>query len=106
MVIVGLTGGLMAATLLVHSFYVAAGGAGPEAGVLISGAIGNGFSAMGLPAATAGILQAVFWWAHLLIILGFALYIPFSKHIHMVAAPAERFFPQPRTPGRVAGGNH
>ena len=91
-VIVGLTGGLMAATLLVHSFYVAAGGDGPEAGVLIGGAIGRWFSAMGVGTATAGVWQAVFWWAHLLIILGFALYVPFSKHIHMVAAPLNAFF--------------
>ena len=91
-IIVGLTGGLMLATLLVHSFYVAAGGSGPEAGVPVGGAIGGWFLALGMSAATAGVLQAVFWWVHLLIILGFALYIPFSKHIHMVAAPLNAFF--------------
>ena len=91
-VIVGLTAGLMLATLLVHSFYVAGGGHGPEAGVPIGGAIGGWFSAMGMSDAVAGALQAVFWWIHLLIILGFALYIPFSKHIHMVAAPVNAFF--------------
>ena len=91
-IIVGLTGGLMLATLLVHSFYVAADGSGPEASVPVGGAIGGWFRALGMSAATAGVLQAVFWWVHLLIILGFALYIPFSKHIHMVAAPLNAFF--------------
>ena len=91
-VIVGLTAGLMIATLLVHSFYVASGKEGPEAGVFIGGAIGGWFTAAGMSAATAGVLQAVFWWVHLLIILGFAFYIPFSKHIHMVAAPVNAFF--------------
>ena len=46
-IIVGLTGGLMLATLLVHSFYVAAGGSGPEAGVPVGGAIGGWFRAPG-----------------------------------------------------------
>ena len=91
-IIVGLTGGLMLATLLVHSFYVAAGGTGPEAGVPIGGAIGGWLNALGMSAATASVGQAVFWWIHLLIILGFALYIPFSKHIHMVAAPLNAYF--------------
>ncbi len=91
-VIVGLTAGLMIATLLVHSFYVAAGGHGPEAVVPVGGAIGGAFSAAGLSTGAAGALQAFFWWVHLLIILGFSLYIPFSKHIHMVAAPVNAFF--------------
>ena len=34
----------------------------------------------------------MFWWVHLGIILGFAIYIPFSKHMHMVAAPLNAFF--------------
>ena len=91
-VIVGLTAGLMIATLLVHTFYVAAGGEGPEADVVIGGAIGTWLAGIGMSEATAGALQAIFWWVHLLIVLGFGLYVPFSKHIHMVAAPLNAFF--------------
>ena len=32
------------------------------------------------------------WWLHLAVILSFAIYIPFSKHIHMVAAPLNAYF--------------
>ena len=91
-IIVALTAGLMIATLLVHSFYVASGAAGPEAAVPIGGIIAGWFNDMGMTPAAANTLQAVFWWLHLLIILAFALYIPFSKHIHMVAAPLNAFF--------------
>ena len=91
-VIVGLTAGLMIATLLVHTFYVAAGGEGPEADVVIGGAIGTWLAGIGMSEATASTLQAIFWWVHLLIVLGFGLYVPFSKHIHMVAAPLNAFF--------------
>ncbi len=91
-VVVGLTAALMLATLLVHGLYVAAGGDGPEARVIVGGLIGDWFSAMGLSQAAAEVLHAVFWWLHLGIILGFAVYIPFSKHIHMVAAPLNAYF--------------
>ena len=91
-IIVALTAGLMVATLLIHSFHVASGGTGPEAQVLVGGAIGNWFANSGLGAGAASTLQELFWWLHLAIILGFAIYVPFSKHIHMVAAPLNAFF--------------
>jgi len=91
-IIVALTGGLMVATLLVHAFHVASGGAGPESQVIVGAALGSWFTSLGMGAGTAGALQIGFWWAHLAIILGFSMYIPFSKHIHMVAAPLNAFF--------------
>ena len=91
-VVVGMTAALMVATLLVHAFYVAAEGEGPEASVIVGGVIAGWFAAAGLSVAAASALQEVFWWVHLAIILGFAIYIPFSKHIHMVAAPLNAYF--------------
>jgi Fe-S oxidoreductase/nitrate reductase gamma subunit len=90
-IVVALTAALMLATILVHAFYVASGGAGPEASVIISGALGRWFSSLGLSESAAGNLHAIFWWIHLGIILGFAIYIPFSKHIHLVAAPLNAY---------------
>ncbi|RSL30467.1 (Fe-S)-binding protein [Salibacterium salarium] len=37
---------------------------------------------------TAGILFFVFWWAHLLFLLSFLVYVPQSKHAHLIAGPA------------------
>ena len=91
-VVVGMTAALMVATLLVHAFYVAAEGKGPEASVIVGGVIAGWFTAAGLSVSAASALQEVFWWVHLAIILGFAVYIPFSKHIHMVAAPLNAYF--------------
>ena len=91
-VVVALIAGLMISTLLVHAFYVAQGGHGAEADVYIGGALGDGFSSLGLGLGAADTLHATFWWIHLAIILGFGLYIPFSKHMHMVAAPLNAFF--------------
>ncbi|UCG11427.1 MAG: (Fe-S)-binding protein [Deltaproteobacteria bacterium] len=33
-----------------------------------------------------------FWWAHTLVILGFLIYIPFSKHLHLLGAIPNIFF--------------
>jgi Fe-S oxidoreductase len=91
-IVVAMIAALMVSTLFTHGFYVAGGAGGPEAEIYIGGALGDWFSASGMGAATAGTLQAVSWWIHLGIILGFAIYIPFSKHMHMVAAPLNAFF--------------
>ncbi len=38
-----------------------------------------------------------FWWTHCLILLGFLVWLPYSKHLHIMAAPFNVFF-QPLTP--------
>ena len=90
--IVALIAGLMVSTLLTHSFWVAQGGTGPEADVPIGNALGGLFTDWGLGTGAANTLQGVFWWIHLSIILIFAVYIPFTKHMHMFAAPVNAFF--------------
>lgn len=35
---------------------------------------------------------AFFWWAHTVVILGFLIYIPFSKHLHLLGAIPNVFF--------------
>ena len=101
-IVVALIAGLMVSTLLTHSFYVAGGGEGPEADVFIGGALGRWFQGLGLGHGAAITLQSVSWWTHLAIILGFAIYIPVSKHMHMVAAPANAFFRSLEPRGKLA----
>jgi Fe-S oxidoreductase len=50
-----------------------------------------------LPPTSLVWLHAAAWWAHVLVFLGFAVYIPLSKHMHLVfAAPNVYFFRQER----------
>jgi Fe-S oxidoreductase/nitrate reductase gamma subunit len=91
-IIVALIATLMVSTLLTEAFYVAKGGTGPESEVIIGGAIGNLFVDMGISFDVANTFHGLFWWLHLLTILGFGIYIPFSKHMHMMAAPVNSFF--------------
>ena len=34
----------------------------------------------------------VFWWAHVVFMLAFLVYIPLSKHLHLLACPVNEFF--------------
>ena len=48
--------------------------------------------AIGLPPETMGVLGIAAWWLHVLILLGFLVYLPYSKHMHLLWAPAAVFF--------------
>ncbi|MCM3568078.1 (Fe-S)-binding protein [Neobacillus mesonae] len=41
-----------------------------------------------LPQSVAGTLFFVFWWGHLLFLLGFLVYVPQGKHAHLIAGIA------------------
>ncbi|GIP20725.1 (Fe-S)-binding protein [Paenibacillus sp. J22TS3] len=56
----------------------------------ISSAIAGLFAS--LPAAAAAALFYTFWWAHLLILLAFLVYVPQSKHFHLITAPVNIWF--------------
>jgi len=48
----------------------------------------------------AGAVRGVFhvsWWLHAVLLLGFLVYLPYSKHLHIMAAPFNVFF-APQTP--------
>ncbi len=56
----------------------------------ISAALSGLFT--GLPKETLQGWYSFFWWAHTLVILGFLIYIPFSKHLHLLGAIPNIFF--------------
>ena len=50
---------------------------------------------------TTEVLERVFVWAHVLIILGFLAYLPHSKHLHIATAAINVFFGRTRARGRL-----
>ena len=90
-IIVALIGALMVFTFLTEGFYIRSGGAGPATAAPVGQFLAGGLFA-GVSKAAALTLHAVFWWLHLGVILGFAVYIPLSKHMHIVASPLNAFF--------------
>ncbi len=45
----------------------------------------------GMSHSSLEIANAVFWWAHILMVLGFLVFIPHSKHFHLIAGPINIF---------------
>ncbi|MBM7690646.1 Fe-S oxidoreductase [Peribacillus deserti] len=41
------------------------------------------------------------WWIHLLFLLAFLVYVPQSKHAHLIAGPANTYFNRTTTPGKL-----
>src|SRR5207302_8707277 len=68
--------------------YIATGGAEwTPFGALVGSAWSGG-----VPIQTATALMRVFWWANVLVVLSFLIYIPNSKHLHLLATPFNVFF--------------
>ncbi len=88
-IILGLIGGLMVTLLLANAcqFLVDPASIGPEK-----------FVSRGIAAAIAPIdaypstPATVFWWLHVLIVLTFLNYLPYSKHLHVVTSLINVFF--------------
>jgi Fe-S oxidoreductase/nitrate reductase gamma subunit len=58
----------------------------------VSRAIASAMSAVGVTAQSANALEPVFFWLHVLAVLGFLLYIPGSKHRHIFTAAPNVYF--------------
>lgn len=91
-VILLLIASLMVLSVLAEAMYVAGGGGGPTSAAIIGSALGDLMRDVGLTPDAARALHAVSWWMHVGIILGFAVYIPLSKHIHLIGAPLALLF--------------
>lgn len=85
--ILGAIGSLMLTHFLYHGYEIAtviSSGAAAPKGYPISSVIGEWLAP--LPAATAHRGAQIGYWLHILILLTFLNYLPYSKHIHLLGA--------------------
>jgi Fe-S oxidoreductase len=61
-----------------------------RAGAFVAVAISGGLG--GLDGAALDLGKNVLWWIHIVLLLGFLVYIPISKHLHLVMCPVNEFF--------------
>ncbi|MEK3883416.1 (Fe-S)-binding protein [Paenibacillus sp. PL2-23] len=99
-------GSLMLTVLLTLSFERLAAGASevvPDVYAPVSEPLSRLFLLAG--AAEAGPLAhagfELFWWLHLLVLLGFLVYVPQSKHFHLLTAPLNLWFRRNEPHGRL-----
>jgi Fe-S oxidoreductase len=67
----------------------------------VGGWLANVFSTSAFLKAHALVLYQSFWWLHVLIVLSFLVFLPYSKHMHLLAAPFSVFFSQLGPPGML-----
>jgi len=83
LVILSMIGGVVATELLAEAFEFAAHGDQP--GAFVAAALAIPLRAL-LPAGVLGIGFAVLWWAHIVLVAAFLVYLPFSKHLHIATS--------------------
>lgn len=95
--ILGLIAGIVVSLLLWHASQIALGWNDyPAKWAPISTAIANV-----LPRAARPYLERAAVWAHVLIILSFLVYLPYSKHLHILVAAFNVYFGRTRARGRL-----
>ncbi|WP_405082648.1 heterodisulfide reductase-related iron-sulfur binding cluster [Paenibacillus chitinolyticus] len=90
---------LMVSVLLTLAFDRIREGLEPSAMAPISSVLAAAFGWM--PLGAAAVLYHVFWWAHLLILLAFLVYVPQSKHFHLLTAPLNILLKRREPAGRL-----
>ena len=98
--ILSLIGLLMLSTLFGSSFRLVAEGV-RNPGWSPFGAVLSEFF-VDMPAATAHQLSQAMWWLHMLVVLFFLVYLPYSKHMHLLASPFNVFFSNPERLGDLS----
>ncbi len=73
----------------------------PDTGtLLISGWIGEQFLS-GMSVSSLYILERFGWWLHLCVVFGFLLYLPISKHLHIMLAFPNVYFARLKPSGEI-----
>jgi Fe-S oxidoreductase len=96
--ILALIAGIVTTLLLWHASLIALGlNPWPAAWSPVSNAVSDVFG----DGTATEVLERVFVWAHVLIILGFLAYLPHSKHLHIATAAINVFFGSTHARGRI-----
>ncbi|MEW6616356.1 MAG: heterodisulfide reductase-related iron-sulfur binding cluster [Thermodesulfobacteriota bacterium] len=59
---------------------------------VVGAAFASFFNNVGFEKTTQEALFIASWWVHILLVLGFLVLIPYSKHLHLILAPFNIFF--------------
>jgi Fe-S oxidoreductase/nitrate reductase gamma subunit len=96
--ILGMIGALMVTLLAMFAFTAAADPAALGSGKFMSRALAGLLTGVSPDAAAA--VAHVNWWAHVLLVLFFLNYLPYSKHLHVVTSLFNVFFSNTNGPGQ------
>lgn len=101
LVILGLILGLMLTSFLAGAFRIAHDPAASTHWAPITAALGQAVRNTGITPGAAVVPYALFWWAHVCILFGFLVFIPYSKHLHIMTSPFNVYFSSTRPRGEL-----
>ena len=90
-IVLAFTASLMVAIFLMNGFHILGRDPWYQNAMPFSHAIARMLATLNFSQDTNNVLGTFFKWVHMLIVLGFAVYIPSSKHLHIVAAGPNTF---------------
>jgi len=93
--ILGLIGLLMLSTVFGNAFRIVSEGGHTSTWTPFGSLLSKTFAAT--PPETAHSLANGMWWLHMIVVLFFLVYLPYSKHLHLLASPFNVFFSQSAT---------
>jgi len=73
----------------------------PDTGNLVLSSIFGSIFFSGMSEGTLVILERVGWWIHILVVFGFLLYLPLSKHLHILLAFPNVYFSKLKSRGEI-----
>lgn len=83
--ILGLIAGLMVADIATNSFEIALHRGDQDYLSFVAFGVANLWDSVGLEGSAAEALHTAFWYAHLIVLLTFLCFLPFSKHSHVIS---------------------
>ncbi|MEO7083800.1 MAG: (Fe-S)-binding protein [Gemmatimonadaceae bacterium] len=97
LIILGLIGGLMVTLLLASACQFVV----DPSSVIVSKLVSRGLAgAIGQVDPNPVVLAQVFWWAHVLLVLSFLNYLPYSKHLHVATSLINVYLSNTSGPGQ------
>lgn len=92
-------GGLMISVLVGNGMGLIWHGEDPSWSEPVASLLAVGLSVIGKTAAV--VIFYIAWWMHLLFLLSFLVYVPQSKHAHLIAGPANVYLNRLEKPGKL-----
>jgi Fe-S oxidoreductase/nitrate reductase gamma subunit len=92
---------LMITLFLTYGFGGVASPSSLPATRFISRAFAGALAGVGVGPGAAAALQTVSWWLHVVLVLVFLNYLPYSKHLHVITSLPNVFLSNTSGPGRI-----
>ncbi|EOQ97938.1 cysteine-rich domain protein [Leptospira wolbachii serovar Codice str. CDC] len=100
-IVISMIATLMVTTLLGNGAKTVAATYFTHAG-LIDGAIGKLWESIGVANSNADTVFQIMWWGHIITVFSFMLYVPTSKHAHLIFAPFNYFLATDTPKGQLS----